>query len=195
MEPGKAHMADIAELREPRQVVAAPPDDETESVAGRLRRLEQTIARLENTDVLEKVLAQRVLERVQETAPEGFAPTLPAAAYDATGAALALTGTVMTGGGVWSKVPILAEFRLMFLMYFDHRYRLSRLCQLGVPIVVLLGVMNYFLFNWFFAIPLLGLIFERVGLVILTVAAYKILSREATRYAAVLQYLTRYGHH
>ncbi|MCZ2340692.1 MAG: hypothetical protein LC104_02715 [Bacteroidales bacterium] len=188
-------MADLAAFPKPRQEVTHQTDADSESVAERLHRLEQSLSRLENTEVLEKVVTQRVLERVQETAPDGFAPILPTDTLHTSAAMLALTGATPSIRGIWSKIPILAEFRLMFQMYFDHRYRLSRLCQLGIPIVVLLGIMNYFLFNWFFAIPLLGLICERVGLVILTVSAYKILARETIRYATVLQYLSRYGHY
>lgn len=197
MKSGKVLMAETAALQNPRQEVVEPSIVDLETVTERLRQLEQSISRLENTEVLEKVVTQRVLERVQESAPDGFAPVLSTdvLATHATTAALALAGISPSTGGVWSKIPILAEFRLMFLMYFDHRYRLSRLCQLGVPIAVLLGVFNYFLFNWFFAIPLLGLFCERIGLVLLTIATYKILAREANRYAAVLNYLAHYGHH
>lgn len=190
-------MIETAEVEQRERDPASFSADDPDTVAERLRRLELSISRLENTDVLEKVLTQRVLERVQESAPEGYAPAIPAAAYEsANSTALAIVG--MNGapniGGIWSRIPILAEFRLMFLMYFDHRYRLSRFCQLAVPSIVALGVMNYFLFNWFFAIPLLGLILERVFLVVLAVVLFKILSREAVRYAAVLNYLARYGH-
>ena len=176
------------------EVVDAVPD---ESVDDRIRRLEQTIARLENTDVMEKVLTQRVLERVHQSAPAGFPAAIPGHVLDEADASAALAlAAPSSPGGLIARVPILAEFRLMFLMYFDSRYRTSRMCQVGVPVVLGLMLLNYFFFNWFVAIPLLpiiGVILERIGLVVLSVVLYKFLSREAARYAAVLNYLARYG--
>ena len=53
-------------------------------------------------------------------------------------------------------------------------------------------VFNYFFFNLLFiSVPILTQIVERLVLVVLAVGLYKVLSREAARYAEVLNYLAR----
>ena len=93
--------------------------------------------------------------------------------------------------GFWTRFAFWKELQLIFQMYFDPRYRLSRVCQIGVPVILSLMVVNYFLLGQWF--PLIGFLLERIALVILAVALYKLLAWESTRYAAVLRYLTQYG--
>lgn len=148
-----------------------PPVQLLETVDDRLRRLEQAIDRISQPG----------------DSPPGFMPVTLLPAVIPTVAAA-------TTGRVWGKVPVLHELRLMLGMYFDPRYRLSRPGQLGIPAVVGLMLLNYLFFNWVIAIPLLpfvSVICERLALVGLSVVLYKLLSREAARYDAVLQYLTR----
>jgi hypothetical protein len=108
----------------------------------------------------------------------------------------ALFGAVVPGlappppDGAWGRVPVLQEFRLMARMYLDDRYRLSRVAQFGVPLVVALMVLNYFFTGSF---PYIGFLLERLVLIVLAVALYKVLSREVARYSAVLVYLARYS--
>jgi len=172
------------------------PQPEVESVVDRLARLEQSLASLQNPEVLEQALTQRILQRLQQHPQSaGLAPMLPPLSVADRSSTTSLPFLFEASSGIWAKIPILAELRLMLFMYLDPRYRLSRVCQFGVPIVLMLIVINFMMFNFFFAIPLLGLILERVGLVILAVVLYKILAREAARYAAVLDYIKRYGLH
>jgi hypothetical protein len=88
------------------------------------------------------------------------------------------------------RFAVWRELRLMIHMYFDPRYRLSRVCQFGMPAVLVLMVLNFFFLG---AIPYIGFLLERLALVVLAVALYKLLSWEAARYAAVLRYLAQYG--
>ena len=172
------------------------PTPEVESVVDRLARLEQSLASLQNSERLEQALTQRILHRLQQpgVAPDGLTPMVPPLSIAAGPATTPFSHALDHASGIWAKIPILAEFRLMFLMYFDPCYRLSRICQLGVPIILALVMINYAMFNLFFAIPLLGMMLERIGLVILAIALYKILAREVVRYTAVLDYLKRYGY-
>ncbi|MGL6096782.1 MAG: hypothetical protein ACRC7O_13420 [Fimbriiglobus sp.] len=168
------------------------PTVEVETVADRLRKLEQAIASMQNTEVVEQYVAQRVLDRLQTvpalngSTPDGLAIG-PLAAYIPTVVGAVLPGD---GAGTWSRVPVFGEFRLMARMYLDPRYRLSRVAQFGVPVVIGLMVMNYFFIGF---APVVGFLVERLFLIVLSVAMYKILAREAARYASVLEYLTRYG--
>ena len=96
----------------------------------------------------------------------------------------------------WGRLSPLRELRLMLGMYFDPRYRLSRPGQLGIPAVVGLMLVNWFCLSWLIQIPLLPFLLpalERVALVVLAVVLYKLLSREAARYEAVLAYLNQYA--
>jgi hypothetical protein len=146
-----------------------PPTPVLETVDDRLRKLEAAVARLSGGG----------------GGPAGLMPlvALPAAALPAA-------------GRVWGKVSALRELRLMLGMYFDPRYRLSRAGQFGIPAVFILMALDYLVFNWVIAIPLLplvGAVLERAVLVLLAVVLYKLLSHEATRYGAVLDYLTKTG--
>jgi hypothetical protein len=159
-----------------------------ESVDERLRRLEAAVAVLQNGTPAEEQVAERVMARLALAEPAGessgglslMLPSLAAQAADAAAA---------------GKFRPFKEVRLMARMYVDPRYRLSRVAQFGVPIVLSLMVLNYLLFA-FWSLPLLSLVFpfvERLVLIVLAVALYKLLSREAARYEAVLAYLSRYG--
>ena len=118
------------------------------------------------------------------------------AAPSVSGGALELAAglTLGSAGGFWARFAFLREWRLIFGMYVDSRYRVSRVTQLAAPGILALMVANYFFFNWLMVgVPLLTPIFERVVLIGLAVALYQVLSREAARYADVLAYLNRYA--
>ena len=147
-----------------------------EVVAERLRTLESQLATLQS--------------RVPPPGPvpEGHA------AGGAFRAAAGLLPAFTSAGGFWSRFAFLRELRLIFGMYLDSGYRVSRTTQLAVPGLLGLMVANYFFFNWLMiGIYLVTPILERAVLIVLAVALYQVLSREAARYGEVLAYLTRYG--
>lgn len=168
----------------------SPNAPQLETVADRLEKLEKSIVSLQKSAWHPDPLAvphSGPLPDGLAAGPVGGA-IVPASVLRAVLPA-AVAGE---GGTLWSRVPHLAELRLIVRMYFDPRYRLSRVGQFGVPLVLLVMVLNYLLWSTF-NIPFLAFVFERVGFAVLVLVAYKILSREAARYAAVLEYLTRYG--
>ena len=147
-----------------------------EIVAERLRTLEGQLAALQS--------------RVPPPGPvpEGYA------AGGVFRAAAGLLPAFTSAGGFWSRFAFLRELRLILGMYLDSGYRVSRTTQLAVPGVLGLMVANYFFFNWLMiGIYLVTPILERAVLIVLAVALYQVLSREAARYGDVLAYLTRYG--
>ncbi|HEY2784211.1 MAG TPA: hypothetical protein VGJ05_04475 [Fimbriiglobus sp.] len=93
----------------------------------------------------------------------------------------------------WSWAGVGQTLRLIVRMYFDPRYRLSRLAQIGVPAIVLIVILNYSFWNYLVAVPFLSQVMERLALAVLAVVLYKLLAKEAVRYKAVLDYLGRYG--
>jgi hypothetical protein len=151
------------------------PVQQVETLDDRLRRLEAAMSAMQTHAANAAVAASE----------NGLVPT-------------ALFGAVVPGlappppDGAWGRIPVLQEFRLMVRMYLDDRYRLSRVAQFGVPLVVALMVLNYLFFstwNLWIVPPIL----ERLLLIVLAIALYKILSREVARYSAVLAYLARYS--
>lgn len=93
----------------------------------------------------------------------------------------------------WFLLQLLGEFRLALRMYFDPRYRISRTAQFAIPGIILLAVINYFLFATMMNIAVVGPILERTIDVVLFIVAYKLLTWEIARYKDVLAYLSRYS--
>ncbi|OWK47115.1 hypothetical protein [Fimbriiglobus ruber] len=179
----------------------AQPAQQVETLAERVARMERELAALRDTSQMEQNLAAKVMTRIQESVPNGFAGSsdggslVPASLFHAMLPAVAARAVSGAPGlsAAWSLLAQWREFRLIFRMYFDPRYRLSRVAQFGGPVILGLMVLNYFTFS-FWSVPILAPIFERVILILLALTLYKILSREALRYDEVLKYLSRYGH-
>ncbi len=95
----------------------------------------------------------------------------------------------------WFFYQLIVEMRLILHMYFDPRYRISRTTQFVLPALVLLVVLNYFVFSQFLNLVLISPILERLLDLILCVVGYKLLTVELGRYREVLDYLSRYGVH
>ena len=158
------------------EFVPAPPAESTED---RLRRLEVALATMH-----------------PGLAPDGYAPAVPSGA-GVIPLSLMVNAAVdprETGRRVLRDLPVLRELRLIAQMYLDPRYRLSRVGQFGVPLIVIFAVLNYTAFVWIVpSIPFLSPVAERIILLALGAALAAILSREALRYRAVLDYLARVG--
>ncbi len=93
----------------------------------------------------------------------------------------------------WFISQLWAETRLVFRMYFDPRYRISRTMQFAMPGILVLLVFNYFLLSVWVSIPVLSPVVERLLAVFLGIIGYKLLVRETVRYREVLDYLAKYG--
>ncbi len=91
----------------------------------------------------------------------------------------------------WFLAQLWAEVRLAMQMYFDPQYRISRTAQIAFPLVVALLALNYFVFSWWFPVPVFSPIAERLLDALIVVLAYRVLARELDRYRAVLDYLAR----
>jgi hypothetical protein len=191
----KALMADGRD--NPEQILDLPAP-QLETVADRLQRLEKQLASLQDPAIIEQQVTNRVMTRLQQEAPKtaypeglssGLGASIPAARL-----MLAAAGVTGEGKGFWSHFAFLSELQTMLRMYFDPRYRVSRVAQFAVPGIVICMVLNYFFFNqlmltFWIITPTL----ERIVLIGLAVGLYKVLSREVVRYREVLAYLTRFG--
>lgn len=188
----------------------------------RVRKLEASVQELQHTRVTEEAVTDRVILRLRAMAdeprplPAGDGVLLDAAGPVAPPAALALPAppadvapavTVPPPSGAvlsppetpdparrrWLLTQLWDELRLIVRMYFDSRYRVSRTAQFALPAILVLFALNYFLFSMTLSIPVVSPVLERVLCVLLGVLFYRILTREITRYRAVLDYLAQSG--
>ena len=109
------------------------------------------------------------------------------------GAVLHPTAELDPAARKWFLAQLFDEARLAVHMYFDSRYRVSRLFQLLAPTVLALFALNYFFFAVWFSFPVVSPVLERIGCVVLGVLLYRLLTRELARYRDVLDYLARYA--
>ena len=157
---------------------APAPAESSAELIERLRRLEDQLA----------VLRAQQSQPPAPPRPQGLA-LLPVP--HAVGQYLpALRLAAGRAGATFSGWTFLSEFRLIARMYFDGRYRVSRVSQFGVPAVLVLMALNNVVWPY---LPVLTSVWTQTVLVVLSVLLYKLLSREAGRYAEVLAYLKRGG--
>ena len=113
-------MAEASEYPQP-----AAEGESNEALVERLGRLERAIASMQVHSANAAVAGNDA----------GMAGLIPSALIGAMIPGLAPSPQEIVGRTSWLK-----EFRMMFRMYIDPRYRLSRVGQFGVPIVIALAV-------------------------------------------------------
>jgi hypothetical protein len=184
---------------ESNQTQNGTPDElvlQVEALRQRIYRLEDAVATLHDTSLLEERLAVRVSERVNGNATRAPSPTaaliidagrhlLPAAIPGIPGETppMALLVSDSHSRPAWFLFDLAAEFRAIFRMFFDPRFRLTwagRLVPLGVLVAIILSAWTLG------SIPLVGWLLDRLADVVLIAIAYKVLSREARRYRALV---------
>ena len=168
----------------------------------RIRKLEACLAERPAADddaITERVIARlSVLAAERERDPDGRSMLVLASSGEVPpppqGAVLhPPTPSPDFAPRTWFLANLFAELRLIFTMYFDPRYRISRTTQFALPGIVLLLIFNYFFFSMWVPIPFLSPVVERLFAVILGILIYKLLTRELARYREVLAYLARYA--
>ena len=169
-------------------------DPAVESIEPRIRRLEQAVAALGDTQLMEDRVVERVVRRIEpptngsgvfagasrlfkgraqplkpvEAEHETAAPPEPAPAPPA----------VPSRSG-WLIPEFIQEVRWMSRMCTDYRYRLSWPGWV-VPIAcIVIGILSWFLIG---GLPVIGGIADRIVNILLVVIVYKSLSREVQRY-------------
>jgi hypothetical protein len=174
-----------AELHTPDLTLPAEPENPSALVAAleeRVRRLEATIAQLQNTQPLEERITREVAARLESQ----VGPRSPNSSDLLLGAGKKLlsaepgSGTHRAPGRrAWLLADLWVEMRCIMRLLVDPRYRLSWETRLFVPLVILGFVLSWFcLSGLLFVGPLLDKV---IGLV-LAFILYKILNREARRY-------------
>jgi hypothetical protein len=165
-----------------------------EDLEERVRQLEDTIAAMHDTRLLEERVAERVAERIHGNltpAPSSAAgilidagPHLFPVAADSMNNEFAYPGasTPVDSGRrpPWLLLEIYEEFRAIYWMFLDPRYRLSWTGRIA-PLAILFVLFSSWLFLGSFPWSLIDKILSIVFIVVL----YKVLSREARRYRQI----------
>lgn len=179
----------------PAEYRAFPADDLPPDAEDRIRRLEEAVAALQETELVEERVAERVVGRLRKSPPpelselagrEPRAVSEPPANGSATASPESAATPEKSG---WLFLDLWTELRTMARMIADHRFKLSVTARLG-PIGVLVG----YIFAWLLigSIPFVGWALERVIDVALIVILYVILGREARRYRDIFGPVSRW---
>jgi hypothetical protein len=146
----------------------------------RVQALEEAVARLDNPEILEKRIAQRLREM-----PVAAPPPLAAVPASMVDDAL----SPMSWGGRWASwlfVDMWREARTLLTLIFDHRYAMAWTSRIVVLVCLALILTSH----WWLSLVLCGfpwidglrgILIAAVNLVI-AFFLYKALSREVHRY-------------
>lgn len=153
-------------------------------VEQRLRRLEAAVAALQDTQLIEERIAERVVQKSKRTTLTSVRDTAGVIvnAGKALVPAMANAATPTADKPGWLLVDLWSELRTFGKMLFDHRYPFSYAGRFG-PVVIACA----YAFSWLFlsGMPLIGGVSERLVDVALAFILYKIMSREVQRYRAM----------
>jgi len=171
-------------------VAASDPLDE------RMRRLENAIAALQDTRMME--------ERVQQpsgssddanalvAAGRSLLPGMMRAVGAQLGAATSPTApgptTSFFSARTWLLTDMIQEVRTFFVLYFDYRYKATWSARILPPTALVVFLLSWLLLRSFLLPPFGALIDYAVNF-FLIVLVYKVLQREAARYRSQVSYL------
>ncbi len=182
----------------------ASPADRGESTDERLRRLEAALAAMQDTNVMEQRLLERVSERLNSSAAppandssaivEAGKVILPGmiravgSQLNAATSPSAAPGSSVFSARTWILTDIIQEVRTFFVMYFDYRYQVSLVAR-----IVPLAALAIFILGWvlksFMADNFFGAALQHFTNLVLVVIVYRTMQREAARYRAHFAYL------
>jgi hypothetical protein len=181
---------------------AEPPDHLAESLEQRVHRLEDAVAALQDTQIMEERITERVLGRVGRKkeldgagiveAERRTAPPLPSAP-PAAAPPPPLPAPEITPRPGWVIVEVFRDIRTGLGMFFDARYRVSWGAYFSLLILIYVLV-SHWLWSLWAGIPLFGLLAGPLSVAVLgpildkalglflALFAFKCLAREMRRY-------------
>jgi hypothetical protein len=167
-----------------------PPD----SLEQRVHRLEDAVAAIQDTRLLEARVLERVLQESAKAAPPArppaaqqvfdsarFKPQRPSPPPVAAPVAPRPASAPSLQQAPWLLLELAAELRAMCAMFFDRSYRTGWTTRLALFVLVPLIVLSHwwFPFAW---VPIIGPIVDKLADLVLAFFLYKALAREASRY-------------
>jgi hypothetical protein len=197
-------------IEDPAVATTEPPSDgpehAMEPLEQRVHRLEDAVAALQDTALMEERITERVVGRMnRKAAADGLAlmdaecrttasssPAAPPA-----DAAAASPPPVTSKPSSWVITEVFREIRTLFAMFFDPRYHVSWSAMLALMLVAYVLVSHWLWTLWAFvpivgvlsgpmAWPFVGPLLDKTLGLIIALFAYKILSREMVRYREAL---------
>jgi len=200
-------------------LAVTPPghDDPVEALEQRVRRLENAIAALQDTQLMEDRVVERVRQRVELHHLDGPRPSggfivtaarmlLPKSVDDvrpeeppAQSESVAADGTATAAPAAppqdaarpgWLLVELYRELRTMLRMFTDYRYRMSWSGKVVIPAALAIAFVSWFLFSG--RLWVLGDVVDKSVDLVLVILVYKALSREVQRYRDLLARVYRY---
>lgn len=184
--------------------MAAPSQDDSRDVNGetlerRVRRLEDAVAAIQDTHLMEDRVVERVAHRVEHLSYSQSSGLIVGAArmlLPKTIDAIPENGTAAANGTAstaepqpaWSMLIIFQEFRWILRMLTDYRYRMSWTGRAVLVVAIIACILSWFLLSglWF-----IGGIIDRIVLILAAVITYKAMTREVARYQELMARLYR----
>ncbi len=163
--------------------------DHPTDVEQRLRLLESAVVALQDTQLMEERVAERIAQKSKRTPMAALRDTASvivdaSKALVPTGSASSTTNPSPPPADKpgWLLLDLWSEVRTFGKMLFDHRYPFSYAGRFG-PVVIACT----YAFSWMFlsGMPIIGGVTERIVDVVLAFVLYKIMSREVYRYRAM----------
>jgi hypothetical protein len=182
----------------------------SEPLEVRLRRLESALAAMQDTQIMEERLMERMLTRMDQPMPpqatlapsDGSTPSMPAGMMMEAGKALLPGAMRMFSNELrsatnpqssqsnsvlapenWLLTDLIYDVRTCIAMYLDYRYRATWTAKLVPPFLLLVIV-------WIMIWPPFPL-FNYILPPLLLLVVFKTLMREAARYRAMLPFLPK----
>jgi len=158
------------------------------ALEGRVHRLEEAVAALQDTHVMEERIVEKLRGETLGGGPQAKVGPLPpdSEQVKATPPGAAPPPPEMpawnpTAPSLPARLSGLAEFRAMVRMFFDMHYHVAWTTRLLTLIIVGLIATSH----WWFPpsyVPAIGFIFEKTIDIILAFLLYRVLGNEARRY-------------
>jgi hypothetical protein len=176
-----------------------PPDGE--ALERRVRRLEDAVAAIQDTQLMEDRVVERVVHRVEQS------PYVPSPGLIVSAARMLMPKTVdaipegsppapgnatpaaSESRSPWMVLGFLQELRWIVRMLTDYRYRMSWTGRIVLMAAVLVGFLSWFVIS---GLPVVGGILDRIVLILAAVVTYKAMSREVGLYHEMMARLYRF---
>lgn len=180
-------LASDAEIHEPVNNGAAEGFDR------RLQRLEQAVAALQDVQVMEDRVVERVVQRI-ERSPDmlfqnrGGVIVDPARMLPPRDESASAAVELESAGDSWIVVGVFREIRAILRMLSDYRYRMSWTVRMALIATIVVCILSWLLVS---GLPVVGGLLDRAVLIVAVIVTYRTLSGELHRFQDALAKLRR----
>jgi hypothetical protein len=180
-----------------------PANGVVDALDRRVRRLEDAVAAIQDTHLMEDRVVERVVDRM-EHAPYPRLHEPPGLVASATRMLMPKTVDAVPDGppadglapppaeavhSTWLVLEVLLELRWILRMLTDYRYRMSWTGRVVLVSAIMVGILSWLLIS---GLPFIGGLLDRTVLILAAVVTYKAMSREVQFYQALMTRMYRY---